>query len=84
MKSINGMMKQSIQLISVLEKKQRLCCMYHENLECTMRNCSAQRRDGVASTDKQSKTMDVWGDFYGHFHILVDAKVKVNESVKHC
>lgn len=27
--------------------------------ESTMRSCIAQRRDGVASTDKQSKTMDV-------------------------
>lgn len=36
----------------------------------------------MASADKQSKTMDVWGGMYRHFLILVDTKVKVNESVK--
>lgn len=57
---------------------------HSHTFECTMRNYIAQRRDRVASADKRSKTMDVWGDLYQHLMILVDIKVKVNESVKCC
>lgn len=50
--------------------------------ECTMRNYIAQRRDGVTSADKQSKSMDIWGDLYTHFQTSVDTKVKGNKSTR--
>lgn len=66
------------------EKKKSIEIGCSNTFECTMRNCIAQRRDGVVSADKQSKTMDIWGDLYRHLQILGDTKVKVNESEKCC
>lgn len=49
-----------------------------------MKNYIAQRRDGVASADKWSKSMDDSGDLYRHLQTLVDTMVKVNESIRSC